>query len=196
MGSQVGAAGEQRSPWVPPCRHTGPGCLQGITAATWRKTCAPSVGFLDEDHFRAYHVINLLRVLSDRDAPIFEECAVPTGGVLDYCVRIGRRWLPVEAKLQAPATQTLRAQLKRYAGQVRFRPTKGALQHTWQRAAPFRSFLIVDIEGIHLNDMERTRVLVTRGEMQSLPDVAIRRRVSAELCAQRGTGTAEVGLAR
>lgn len=131
--------------------------FRDVTSRTWRSVILrPETHFIDEGQVRAYLIDYLLKEIKDPRTTILEECSCirngTTMGVVDYIIRVGGVWLPVEAKLNIYAERDLPTQLKKYRLADGFRATRGTERGRKQDSATASSVLIVDAAGVYLFD--------------------------------------------
>lgn len=130
--------------------------FRSVGVTNWRQVaCAPEARFIHEVQLRAYLLDYMLDEIKDPGTPLLAEChclrnAVKTGGISDYFVRVGGRWIPVEAKLNLLAEPNLLAQVARYVNVDEIVPTLGAGRDTRRSVKPSGACLVVDQSGIYL----------------------------------------------
>jgi hypothetical protein len=129
--------------------------FRGINQKNWRSiSCDPDTRFIHETQLREYLIDFLLQELKDEGMPFLEECqCYRDGGITglaDYFVKVGGRWIPVEAKVNIVAERDLPTQIRKYIHVESFTPTKGS--HAQESFYPGDSALslVVDQGGVYL----------------------------------------------
>jgi hypothetical protein len=129
--------------------------FQNISKENWRQIVAsPQARFLNEELVREYFIDYLLDEIKDPRTPILEECVTSRNGQVtgraDYFVMIGRRWIPIEAKLNVLTESNLLGQVGKYLRVDKFVPTvrnrKGSDFFPEQHGA----CVVIDQSGVYL----------------------------------------------
>jgi len=130
--------------------------LRDVTKDNWIEiSCHPSTRFIYEAQIRAYLIDYLLNEIKDKGTPLLEECECYRGGKhtgkVDYYLKIGGQWIPVEAKLNILAERDILSQIAKYTRITSFKPTIGQ-QHRGKVFEPTKSpiCIIVDQSGVYI----------------------------------------------
>lgn len=126
--------------------------LREINSENWLEVaCSPAVRFVTEVQVRGFFIDFLLREIADLGTPIYEECrcikAGKSTGIADYMVKVGGKWIPVEAKLALSAERDLPGQVAQYLDVETFRPAK---RKTGIPVEGAKAALAIDQEGVSI----------------------------------------------
>jgi hypothetical protein len=169
----------------------GRGALRDVTRSNWRDRLASSdVRFIHESQLRAYLIDYLLDEVRDSSSPRLEECACFRGGqrtgFADYMVQLGKRWVPVEAKLNVHAERNLLGQVARYTGVDAFTPTRGSDLEPRTGIRRTDGCIVIDQAGLYVVTGEHlvgsdNGPLLMRDQLCQLPTAELRTRLLAWL---------------
>lgn len=129
--------------------------FSNVNPNNWRSiSCSPDTKFVHESQLRSYLIDFLLNELKDRGTPLLEECECFRGskktGRVDYFVKIFRRWIPVEVKLDIYREKRIFAQAAKYMNISYFSPAKGAYRKRQFESSSVPLCIILDRAGMYL----------------------------------------------
>jgi hypothetical protein len=131
--------------------------------------------------------VNLLQEIKDSRSPICAECNcyrnTDRTGIADYFIRLNKKWVPVEAKLNVLAEQDLRSQVAKYTNLDSFCPTLGSSIGSSYHLDDDSHCLVLDQSGIYVTyngefkNCSINEPLIRREDVKSLGTGKLRERV-------------------
>lgn len=128
--------------------------FKNANVGNWRSvSCQPDTKFIHEAQLRSYLIDFFLGEIKDIGTPLLEECECfrdkAKTGRADYFIKVGGRWIPVEAKLDISREKNLLIQAGKYMNISSFSPAKGTYRNQRLEVSSIPLCLILDQAGIY-----------------------------------------------